>query len=188
LKDFLHVTGNGISTIEELIINNKRVKNYYSYIKNNSSISLKAIPKKDEKVILSNIGNHCKGTQFINGNHLISDKLEETINKLNLQIDGWFYGRLDVKYDTFEALENGKFKVLELNGILAEPTHMYDTSQYNYLGALKEIRTHWKNLYKIARINHDTKQVPYRSTIGLLKDVNRLKKYTKSIARLHKTT
>jgi hypothetical protein len=186
LKDFLHVIGDGKSSLEILINNNIRVKKYISFIKNNSSISLKTIPKKDEKVILSDIGNHCKGTQFINGNHLISEKLEETINNLNQQIEGWFYGRLDVKYASFEELEKGKFKVLELNGILAEPTHMYDTSQYNYLSALKEIRTHWKSLYKIARINHDTKQVPYRSTIGLLKDVNRLKKYTKSIAKLHK--
>lgn len=188
LKDFLHVIGDGKSSLEILINNNKRVKKYYSFIKNNSSISLKTIPNEDEKIILSEIGNHCKGTQFINGNHLISEKLEETINNLNQQTEGWFYGRLDVKYTTFEELEKGKFKVLELNGILAEPTHMYDTSQYNYLGALKEIRTHWKSLYKIARINHDTKQVPYRSTIGLLKDVNRLKKYTKSIAKLHNTT
>jgi hypothetical protein len=188
LKDFLHVIGDGKSTLKALIIKHKRVKNYYNFINKNTQISLNYIAKEGEKVILSDIGNHCKGTQFINGNHLISKKLEETITKLNQQIDGWFYGRLDVKYSSFEELEKGRFKVLELNGILAEPTHMYDTSQYNYLGALKEIRTHWKSLYKIARINHDTKQVPYRSTIGLLKDVNRLKKYTKSIAKLHKTT
>ena len=48
------------------------------------------------------------------------------------------------------------------------------------------MRSHWKQLYKIARINHDQKKVPYRSTIGLLKDVKGLNKYTKSIKKLNR--
>lgn len=186
LKDFLHIIGDGKHTIEELIVADKRAKNYLNLIKDNPSFQLENIIKEGEKIQLSDIGNHCKGTQFINGNHLISRKLEETITTLNKQVDGWFYGRIDIKYNDFEDLEKGNFKILELNGILAEPTHIYDTSKTNYLQALKEMRVHWKQLYKIARINHDTKNIPYRSTIGLLKDVQKLKKYTKSIVKLNK--
>ncbi len=186
LKNFLHIIGDGKHTLEELVLSDERAKNYVEIIKNNATIPLNTIIKKDEKVQLSDIGNHSKGTQFINGNYLISSKLEETITILNKQIDGWFYGRIDIKYNTFEDLENGKFKILELNGILAEPTHIYDASKTNYLKALKEMRVHWKELYKIARINHDKNKIPYRSTIGLLKDVKGLNKYTKSIKRLNK--
>jgi len=188
LKKFLHIVGDGEHTIRELISLDKRAKNYIEIIKSNATIHLETIIKKDEKIQLSDIGNHSKGTQFINGNHLISSKLEETINSLNKQIDGWFYGRVDIKYNTFEDLENGNFKILELNGILAEPTHIYDASKTNYLQALKEMRVHWKQLYKIARINHNQKNVPYRSTIGLLKDVKKLKMYTKNITRLNKVS
>jgi len=188
LKKFLHIVGDGEHTIRELISLDKRAKNYIEIIKSNATIHLETIIKKDEKIQLSDIGNHSKGTQFINGNHLIYSKLEETINSLNKQIDGWFYGRVDIKYNTFEDLENGNFKILELNGILAEPTHIYDASKTNYLQALKEMRVHWKQLYKIARINHDQKNVPYRSTIGLLKDVKKLKMYTKNITRLNKVS
>lgn len=184
LKDFLHIVGDGKHTIKELVLLDKRAKNYIEIIESNTAIGLETIIKKGEKIQLSDIGNHSKGTQFINGNYLISSKLETTINNLNKQIDGWFYGRIDVKYNTFEDLENGDFKILELNGILAEPTHIYDASKTNYLQALKEMRVHWKQLYKIARINHDQKNVPYRSTIDLLKDVKKLKKYTKNITRL----
>jgi hypothetical protein len=43
-----------------------------------------------------------------------------------LQIPG-FFGRMDVMYNTFEELENGKnFAVVELNGAANEPTHIYD--------------------------------------------------------------
>ncbi len=186
LKDFLHIVGDGIHTLEELIKADKRAKNYIEIIKENIDFPLDKIIEKGEKIQLSDIGNHCKGTQFINGNHLISKKLEETITILNKQIDGWFYGRIDIKYNDFEDLEKGNFKILELNGILAEPTHIYDASKTNYLQALKEMRVHWKQLYKIARINHDEKNIPYRSTIGLLKDVKKLKKYTKNIVKLNK--
>lgn len=188
LKEFLHVTGNGKQTLNDLIKNDDRAKNYYSLLKNNTSIPLNTVIKKGEKIKLSDIGNHSKGTKFINGNHLISQKLEDSLNHLNKQIDGWFYGRIDVKYTSFDSLENGDFKILELNGILAEPTHIYDASNSNYFKALKEIRTHWKSLYKIARYNHDKNKVPYRSTIGLLKDVNQLKRYTKNISKLSKVT
>lgn len=186
LKEFLHVIGDGKQTVKQLILNNNRAKLYFEIIKNNSTLSLNTVLKKGEKIKLSDIGNHSKGTQFINGNHLINKKLEATFNKLNKKVDGWFYGRLDLKYNTFEDLEKGNFKILELNGILAEPTHIYDANKTNYFGALKEMRKHWKQLYKIARINHDKRKVPYRSTIGLLKDVRELNKYTKNISRLNR--
>ncbi len=186
LKKFLHVIGDGEKTLEQLILSCKRAKNYYPLIQKKLPFPFDTVIAKDKRIKLSDIGNHSKGTQFINGNHLVSCKLEEMLNCLNKQVDGWFYGRLDVKYNSFKDLENGNFKILELNGILAEPTHIYDANHTNYLKALKEIRIHWKQLYKIARINHDKNQVPYSSTIGLLKDVNELKKYTKNIARLSK--
>ncbi|MDG1040775.1 MAG: D-alanine--D-alanine ligase [Polaribacter sp.] len=186
LKDFPHIIGDGTQTVEQLILSNERMRNYKEIIKNCTPVQLKSIVAKNKKIQLCDIGNHSRGTQFIDGNHLISKKLEETFTVLNKQINGWFYGRIDIKYNTFKDLEKGNFKIIELNGILAEPTHIYDTSKTNYLQALKEMRSHWKQLYKIARINHDKNNVPYRSTLGLLKDVKNLKKHTKSITKLYK--
>ena len=187
LKRFLNVTGDGRSTLKELVNKDNRAKLYLDLLSEIHLNKLNDIPKNNEIVKLSVIGNHSKGTQFICGGHLISKKIEEIFDKLSNAIPGWFYGRIDLKYNTFEELENGiNFKILEINGILAEPTHIYDTSQSNYLKALKEMRVHWKQLYKIARINHDEKNIPYRSTIGLLKDVKKLKKYTKNIVKLNK--
>ncbi|WP_299122261.1 D-alanine--D-alanine ligase [uncultured Tenacibaculum sp.] len=188
LKEFLHVIGDGTSTIEELIKKDNRAKIYLELVKENSkNIDLQKIISKGKKIKLSSIGNHSKGTRFINGNHLISEKLEATFNKLNNQSNDWFYGRLDLKYNSFSDVENGDFKILELNGILAEPTHIYDSENINYFQALKEIRKHWTQLNKIARYNHDQKNVPYRTTIGLLKDVKKLVNYTKYIAKLNKS-
>ena len=144
LKEFLTIKGDGTSTIKELVQSDDRAFLYFDLIKDDPLIEWESIPKKDASIKLSAIGNHSKGTRFINGNHLINEALEEALNKLNHQVNGWFYGRLDVKYNTLEELYQGKFKILELNGILAEPTHIYDTTQMNYWRALKTIRKHWE--------------------------------------------
>lgn len=186
LKKFLHVTGNGTSTIEELILCDKRAKLYLRFIKKNLSVDLSDIPEKGKQVKLSSIGNHSKGTQFINGNHLINKQLCRSFDNLNHQIDGWYYGRMDVKYNTLEELCNGNFKVLELNGILAEPTHIYDASKITYLGALKTIRKHWKQLYRIAIYNHKQKKVPYRKAFPFIKEMLVLKAYSKRVHKMSK--
>lgn len=186
LKEFLNIKGDGKSTIKELVLNDSRAFLYYDYIKNDPLISWNNIPAKDEKLKLSSIGNHSKGTQFINGNHLITEKLEKSLDRLNHQVKGWYYGRLDVKYSSLEELYNGKFKVLELNGILAEPTHIYDARKTSYWGALKTIRKHWKQLYKIARYNHDKEQVPYRKTFPFIIEMLDLKAYSNRLKKIAK--
>lgn len=187
LKEFSHVIGDGTSTVEQLISYDKRAKLYIDFIKENPALDLKRIPEKHEKVLLSSIGNHSKGTQFINGNHLINDTLRQSFDALNHQIKGWYYGRLDVKYNTLEELNRGDFKILELNGILAEPTHIYDAGKTTYLKALKTIRKHWKQLYRIAVYNHKQEKVPYRRMIPFIKEMLALKAYSNRIKKMSKS-
>ncbi|MGG6231940.1 D-alanine--D-alanine ligase [Tenacibaculum sp. SDUM215027] len=187
LKRFLSVTGDGVSTLKELILADKRAKLYIDLFTKIHQDKLTEIPIKNKILKLTAIGNHSKGTQFINGNHLISDKLTTTFDELSKSIPGWYYGRIDLKYNTFEELEKGiDFKILEINGIIAEPTHIYDAENYTYLKALKAIRTHWKSLFTIAITNHRSFNTPYKGSISFLNEIILLKKYTKKIKRLSK--
>ena len=187
LKEFLTIIGDGISTIKELVASDERAFLYYELIKDDPLIDWEMVPESGKHIKLSSIGNHSKGTRFINGNHLINDELIASMNALNHQVDGWYYGRLDVKYNTLEELNQGQFKILELNGILAEPTHIYDATKMNYWKALKTIRTHWKQLYKIAMYNHKHQNVPYRKTFPFIKEMLALKAYSKRLKKLSKT-
>ena len=188
LKKFLTITGDGKSTLSELILNDNRARIYYDYLKTIHNENMTSIIKDGKKEIISVIGNHARGTQFLNGNYLIDNELELALDKFNKQIDGWYYGRLDIKYDTFEKVKKGKdFKVLEINGIISEPTHMYDpTTGATYFEALKSIKQHWGIINKIAITNHKKFDVAYPKLIPYLKNIAWLRTHSKKIKRLNK--
>lgn len=187
LKEFSTITGNGKDTLSKLILNDQRAYLYYELFSNIHQKKMNSIPKEGEKVKLSSIGNHSKGTRFINGNRLIDAELEHTFDRIAKSIEGFYYGRFDMKYRSWEELKNGEnFKILELNGIIAEPTHIYDPENASYLKAVKNIKYHWQLMNAIALINHKKFDLPYPSLKPYLKDMLWLRKYTKKITRLNK--
>lgn len=187
LKKYLTVTGDGVSTLKSLILSNDRAKIYLPLLTQLHQKDFNIILQKKEEKILNVIGNHSKGTQFINGNHLISNELEKAINTIAKQISGFYYGRLDIKYNSFDDLLSLKnIKILEINGIISEPTHIYDPNKMSYFKAIKEIRKHWKIMYKIATINHQVYQIKYDGLTYFLNSLRHLKKYSKTINTLSK--
>lgn len=189
IKKFIEAIGDGKSTLAELIKKDDRAFLYFDMFKNIHKEKINKIYKKGEKITLSEIGNHSKGTQFLNGNHLINQDLEIFINHLCKQIDGWYYGRLDIKYKDFESLLHGKdFKILEVNGIISEPTHIYDASHKNasFLNAIKTINNHWSIMSKIAIKNHNKNEVAYPKIIPYMKNMLWLRSYTKKLKKLNK--
>ena len=188
LKRFLSVVGNGTSSLEELIKADKRARRYSHELSERHKDVLDKIPSNGKVIQLTVIGNHAKGTQFICGEHLITKKLVHTFDQLSASIDGWYYGRVDVKYNSFTELENGmNYKVLEINGIISEPTHMYDSENYTYLQALKAIRRHWKSLYYVATTNNKYYKVPYKRAGTFINEVLNLRSYTQKLKQLSKS-
>ncbi|WP_456462531.1 D-alanine--D-alanine ligase [Lutibacter sp.] len=188
LKKYLTVLGDGKSTLLELIRNNKRAKIYIELISELNKDKLQTVPFKNEEIILTVIGNHSKGTQFINGNHLITPKLTTILDKLNKNIKGWYYGRVDIKYNNFdELLEGENFKIIEINGIISEPTHIYDPSKGTYFSALKTIKNHWKIIYEIGIHNKKLNNINYTNLSYLINLYFSYKKYLTEIKKLNAT-
>ena len=188
IKKYPTVTGNGKNTLSELILDDEKVFLYYDLLKNIHKEKMEEIVVKDKTITLSEIGNHSKGTQFINGNHLINSDLENIFDALDHQIDGWFYGRIDLKYETFDQLCKGEyFKVVEINGIMSEPTHIYDASTgATYLEAVRTIKYNWKILDKIALKNHREYGVEYPNLLPFVKNMSALSKHAKVLKRLNR--
>ena len=72
---------------------------------------------------------------------------------MSKQVDGFFYGRYDLRCASYEALYNGEMKIMELNGAGAEPAHIYHPG-FSIVEAYKVLFNHWKILGQISRANH----------------------------------
>ena len=188
IKKYPTITGNGINTLSELIMANDKIFIYYNLLGKINKEKMNKIIVKDKTIALSEIGNHSKGTQFINGNHLIDNSLESVFDNLNHQIDGWFYGRIDLKYNSWEELLAGKnFKVVEINGVMSEPTHIYDASTgATFIDAVKSIKYNWNIMDKIAIKNHREYNIAYPKLMPFIKQMIDLRKHAKLLKRLNK--
>ncbi|MDG3583614.1 D-alanine--D-alanine ligase [Galbibacter pacificus] len=155
LKEFLTVTGNGTHTLEELIKEKPRALLQYKKLEKKFKHKWHYVVPEGKTIKLETIGNHNRGTKFINGNAILDNQLLKVFDDLNGQMPGFFYGRFDIRAKSINDLKQGKnFKILEVNGIGAEPTHIYDPS-YKLFNAWKEMLHLWKVAYQIAMLNKE---------------------------------
>ena len=149
-KEFLALIGDGQSTLEALFEKHERASKYYK--KEDLPAYLDRILLPGKAVLLEPIGNHCRGTKFVNANSLIDEQLTQTFMKLVHEMPDFYYGRFDLKAKSFEDLKEGRFKVMEVNGISAEPGHIYDP-KYPTDKAYKDLFWHWNKMADIALDN-----------------------------------
>ncbi len=181
-KEFLAVEGDGESTITELLRKDKRFILQISSLKKAYGNELKRILQKGENRILVPYGNHVRGAKFIDVSDLIDAELTNTIDKICGKVNGFYYGRLDVRFNSWEELKQGKnISVIELNGAGSEPTHIYDP-KHSIFFAWKEIIRHWNILWKISRINHRCQQLPYMKISSGIEMFRQNKEYVKMIS------
>lgn len=170
VKEFLSIEGDGQSTLRELIRNNTRARFRQEYLEQKFQSRLDNIIPKKEKLKLEPIGNHNRGTAFLNGNHLINNDLVKVMDDIVKPLDGFFYGRFDLKARSLEELYKGKYiKIMEINGVNSEPAHIYQPG-YSLNEAYKDIRQHMRIIYKISRENHKN-GVPYASLSQVLREL-----------------
>lgn len=161
LKEMLTVTGNGVQTLQELILDKPRAKLQWDVLKELHADRLDEIIKKEEVITLVAIGNHCLGTKFLDGEKHINERLSDTFDSISKQIPEFYFGRYDLRCASIQDLYEGKIKIMELNGCGAEPAHIYQPG-YSLFKALGVLFTHWKNLFIISMQNHN-RGVPFVS-------------------------
>ncbi len=150
-KEFLSVLGDGKSNVEELMQQSTRARfQIDSMRKRLGDMGMDEIIKSGEKRILEPIGNHCRGTKFLDDNHLLNSTLDEVFDKIAISIDGFHYGRFDMKVKSIEDLYEGKnIRIMELNGVSSEPGHIYDPKNTLW-AAYRDLSQHWKIIADIS--------------------------------------
>ncbi len=180
LKKLLAVTGDGCATIDELIMQNNRSFLQYNRLKQNKQIDFNRILKSGERKVLVPYGNHVLGAMFLDYNHIIDEALIKTFDHISKQIDGFYFGRFDLRCTSIDDLKAGKnIAILELNGAGAEPSHIYDPC-FSFFKAQKVIANHYQMMYEAAFMNKQA-GVPFMSFKSFKHTRKLEKEYKKSV-------
>ena len=153
LKTQPAVIGNGRSTIGQLIRADPRAGRVPHLYLRRLAARLDEIPPAGEIVPLVFTGNHCKGSVFRNGAHLITPALTERVEQIARAIPDFHFGRIDVRFASEAALKLGQgFTIIEVNGAGSEATHIWD-ARCTLREAYVSQWSHYRAAWEIGRIN-----------------------------------
>lgn len=152
-KQFPAVCGDGGSTLETLILRDERaVCMARAYFKVNAD-RLDRVPDRGESVRLVELGSHCRGALFLDGAWVKTDELERAIDDLCRGFEGFHFGRFDIRVPSLEDFRSGEnFKVVELNGVTSEATHIYDPRN-SLVKAYRTLFEQWRIAFRIGARN-----------------------------------
>ena len=153
-KEFLHVTGDGSSTLKELILHYDRVRLRVEEMKAKHADKLETILPAGEIYMLSYALNLSRGGRLVSLEQEKDEQLLKVFDDLSHYTKHFYYGRYDIKCASVQSLKEGRdFYILEYNGCGAEPHHAYGNGN-TLLQAYGIFLYHWKVLYKISKYNH----------------------------------
>jgi hypothetical protein len=174
-KRFPCVTGNGKNSLERLILDDPRAVCMAPFYLNHLKSRLWEVPEPGESVQLVELGSHCRGAVFLDGSWVKTDALEAAIDRISKTYDGFYFGRYDIRTSSVEDFQQGCcFKVVELNGVTSEATHIYDPKN-SLLVAYQVLFAQWRIAFEIGAQNRrrHTKPTPLARLASLIFEFRR---------------
>jgi pimeloyl-ACP methyl ester carboxylesterase/membrane protein DedA with SNARE-associated domain len=145
--------GDGRRTLEELVLADERAVCMSDFYLRRNSDRAQQVPAAGERVQLVEIGTHCRGAIFLDGGDTITPALEEAIDRMARCFDGFFFGRFDIRVPSREDLMAGRnLKIVELNGVTSEATHIYDP-RFSLFDAYRVLFRQWRIAFEIGDLN-----------------------------------
>ena len=151
-KRMPQVRGDGRRTLEQLILADPRAVAMSEVYFAANAARLFEVPAPGQTVQLVELGTHCLGAIFLDGGRLVTPALEAAVDGLSRGFEGFWFGRYDVRAPSEAALARGEFRVIELNGLTSEATHIYDR-RHSLLQAYRVLMRQWSLAFEIARAN-----------------------------------
>jgi len=179
-KLFPSVVGDGKATLEDLILKDDRAvsmaRTYFAAQRDH----LWDVPAEGVAVQLVEIGTHCRGSIFLDGSEIVTDPMKIAIETLANGFKGFYFGRFDIRTPSLSDFQTGKnFKVVELNGVTSEATHIYDP-KIGLFKAYGILARQWRIAYEIGAQNrrNGAQPTPLSELFGLL-----AKRYSKQFLK-----
>ncbi len=147
------VTGDGARTVEALLLEDDRACAMHRVYMEELGARAEDIPGAGLRVPLVKVGTHSRGAIFLDGAHLITPALRQTMNRIASRFHGFHLGRFDVRAPSAEALSRGEgLGVIELNGLTSEPTEIYDPA-IPLRTAYRKLFEQWRLAFEIGEAN-----------------------------------
>jgi len=152
-KHFPVVEGDGHSTLEELIWAHPRVRMQAARFLARHADRRDEVLRAGQHLQLAMAGNHCQGTLFRDGGHLITRELEQRIDGIAARYPGFNIGRFDIRYrDVRRFMAGEDLAIVELNGATAESTDIYDPER-SLISAYRQLFHQWSLVFAIGAAN-----------------------------------
>lgn len=162
------VVGDGRATLAALLLEGPWIAARAASAGVFNADRLCAVPGEGERVHLFEIGFCSHNATFVDRGDLCTPMLEQTIDAISRAHPGFFFGRFDVCTASSAHLQRGRFQVIELNGVLAEPTHIYGGTT-SVAEAFRVLRRQWRDAFEIGAANraHGARPTPATALMGL---------------------
>ena len=150
-KKLPYVIGDGKRTLARLIFDDPRSLRMAGFLMKKWEAKLDDVPEYGVRFMLGDLGTHSRGATFLDAYALKTPKLEATIDDISRQFEGggFHFGRYDLRVPSAESLQAGKgIRVLELNGVSSESTHIYSPGRSIWL-AYRELFKQWDLAFEI---------------------------------------
>jgi membrane protein DedA with SNARE-associated domain len=151
-KAMPEVAGDGRRTVEELILDDRRAVALADLYLTAQGEDRDRVPAAGERVRLVEIGTHCRGAIFRDGRRFATPELEAAVDRIGRASPGFYFGRFDLRGESHEEIAAGRFRVVELNGVTSEATHIYDRG-ISLLAAWRTLAGQWRLAFEIGAEN-----------------------------------
>jgi hypothetical protein len=154
-KRLLTLTGDGRSTLEQLILQDERAMCMAPFHFRRHQDRLFDVPRFGEKNALVEVSTHCRGALFLDGSSVRSPALTSVIDRISKRFEGFYFGRYDIRTPSLEDFRQGRnFKIVELNGVTSEATHIYQPGN-SIWNAYRTLQRQWRIAFEIGAANRN---------------------------------
>lgn len=122
-----HVTGDGTHTLGQLVAMDERAGKLQHLYQPRNRDNWQRVLAKGERYRLVFSASHCRGAVFRDARDCVTPELTRAIHEILTDLPEFHYGRLDVKFSSLEALQQGRdIEIVEINSASSESIHIWD--------------------------------------------------------------
>ncbi|WGK69999.1 hypothetical protein P0082_03830 [Candidatus Haliotispira prima] len=156
-KQPLRVEGDGRSCLWQLIAHQERAAKRFRLLRKMWQHRWFEVLPLGQHLQLTHIGAHSQGTDCYSAQERNSSQLLQIFASLTQNLNPewrqgklhFCFGRYDILARDWNAVLRGEFKVIELNGVNAEPIHIYQPKLPLWQG-WKTLWQHWQRIGQLA--------------------------------------